>query len=214
MPRQQPYPRVYTHRRHFGPRVAHCPEATQTSASSVLPSPLPTRMSLHHLTPSHIPHMSSLLLDVQRLSSGVSQASGMGHQAGLVLSLFPHPYPNIYIPHPPTLACRRRPLDTGKLEHHRHPRYVALWSTVRAQPTTRPLPRPAAIASRHATSRAMQVTSALLLSQAAPAALFSPHSPCLSLVHASPHARPYTATDTQRGRRGMQTPERQASPSG
>jgi hypothetical protein len=40
-----------------------------TSASSVLPYPLPTRMSLHHLTPSHIPHIPSLLLDVQRLSS-------------------------------------------------------------------------------------------------------------------------------------------------
>jgi hypothetical protein len=31
-----------------------------TSASSVLPSPLPTRMSLHHLAPSHAPHPISL----------------------------------------------------------------------------------------------------------------------------------------------------------
>jgi hypothetical protein len=58
---KQPYPRVYTHHRlHFGPRVAHCPQATHTSASSELPSPFPTRMSLHHLTPSHSPHPISL----------------------------------------------------------------------------------------------------------------------------------------------------------
>jgi hypothetical protein len=28
MPLTQPYPRVCTHRLHFGPRVSHCPEAT------------------------------------------------------------------------------------------------------------------------------------------------------------------------------------------
>jgi hypothetical protein len=50
------------------------------------------------------------LLDVQRLSSVVSQASGMGHQAGLVLSSrTPH---RMYLSHPILLACRRRPLDT------------------------------------------------------------------------------------------------------
>jgi hypothetical protein len=39
----------------------------------------------------HIPHIPSLLLDVQRLSSVLSRASGMGHQAGLVCSLpVPH----------------------------------------------------------------------------------------------------------------------------
>jgi hypothetical protein len=81
-----------------------------TSASSMLPSPLPTRMSLHHLTPPHMPHIPSLSLDVERLSSGLLQASRMGHQAGLVLSS--RTPIRMYLSHP-MLACRRRPLDTG-----------------------------------------------------------------------------------------------------
>jgi hypothetical protein len=64
-----------------------------TSASSVLPSPLPTRMSLHHLTPSHIPHIPSLLLDVPRLSSVVSSVRhGASGRPG---ALFPHSTPNV-----------------------------------------------------------------------------------------------------------------------
>jgi hypothetical protein len=177
MPLKQPYSHVNTHRLHFGPRVAHWPEATHTSASPVLPSPLPTRMSLHHLTPSHPSPFIPLLLDVQRLSSVLSRVR---HGAsGRPCALFPHSNANVYLSHP-NLACRRRPLDTGVRPN--------TWSSVcrtmvhsARTPTTRPLPRPAAITSRHATSRAMQVTSALLVSQAAPAALSSPHSSCLSL---------------------------------
>jgi hypothetical protein len=86
MPLQQPYPRVDTHIDATAGLVWRTVLRPHTSASSVLPSPLLTRMSMHHLTPSHIPHIPSLLLDVQRLRSGLSQASGMGHQAGLVLS--------------------------------------------------------------------------------------------------------------------------------
>jgi hypothetical protein len=81
MPLKQPY-HVYTHQPHFGPRVAHCPEATQVCIVRAPVHP-PTPMSLHHLTPSYIP---SLLLDVQRFSSVLSQASGMGHLVGRVLS--------------------------------------------------------------------------------------------------------------------------------
>jgi hypothetical protein len=97
-------------------------------ASSVLPSPLPTRMSLHHLTPSHIPHISPLLLDIQRLSSVVSQASGMGHQAGLVLSSrTPH---RMYIS--PDASMQTQAAGHRECSHPARPRYVALWSTVRA----------------------------------------------------------------------------------
>jgi hypothetical protein len=67
-------------------------------------------------------------------------------------------------------------------------------------PTTRPLPRPAAIASRHATSRAMQVPSALLVSQAAAAALFTPHSPCLSLWFMQAHMQGPTLPQSEGGR--------------
>jgi hypothetical protein len=187
---KQQYPPLYTPRLHFGPRVAHCPEATHVCIA-VLPSPLPTRMSLHHLTPSHIPHIPPLLLDVPRLSSVRSPASGMGHQAGLVLSS--RTDQRMCISHPVLLACRRRPLDTGERKSHPSPVCRTMVHSART-PTTRPLPRPAAIASRHATSRAMQVTSALLVWQAAPAALFTtPHSPSLSLSFMQAHARPYTA---------------------
>jgi hypothetical protein len=82
---QAPIP-TYTHIDSTSGLVWRTVLSPDTSAASALPSPLPTRMSLHHLTPSDISHLPSLLLDAQRLSSGVSQASGMGHQAGLVLS--------------------------------------------------------------------------------------------------------------------------------
>jgi hypothetical protein len=91
--------------------VWHIVLRPHTSASSVLPSPLPTRMSLHHLTPSHPFYIPSLWLDVPRLSSIIVQESGMGHQAGLVLSSCT-PL-RLCISHPMMLACRRRPLDTG-----------------------------------------------------------------------------------------------------
>jgi hypothetical protein len=99
-----------------------------TSASSMLLSPLPTRMSLHHLTPSHIPHLPSLLLDVQRLSSVVSQASGSRQQAGLVFS---SRITNLYLP-PDDASMQTQ--AAGHRERHGYPspRYVALWSTVRA----------------------------------------------------------------------------------
>jgi hypothetical protein len=80
------YPRVCTHNDSTSGLVWRTVLRPHASASSVLPSPLPTHMSLHHLPPSHMPHIPSLSLDVQRLSSVLSQASGMGHQAGLVLS--------------------------------------------------------------------------------------------------------------------------------
>jgi hypothetical protein len=140
-----------------------------TSASSVLPSPLATRMSLRHLTLSSptyrlscVMYSASVVSSLKRQPWGIRQA---------LCALFHIPL-RMHISHP-MLACRRRPLDTGK---HRN---AAASSVCRTRvhsartPTTRPLPRPAAIASRHATSRAMQVTSALLLSQAATAALFT-----------------------------------------
>jgi hypothetical protein len=188
MPLKQPYPHMYTHQLHFGPRVAHCPEATHVCIVRAPVPPPHTHVPAppHTLTPSHIP---SLLLGVPRLSSGLPQASGMGHQAGLVLSS--RTPIHMYLSHPMLLACRRRPLDTGTAGGNTSSVCRTMVHSART-PTTRPLPRPAAIASRHATSRAMQVTSGLLLWHTAPAALSSPHSPCLSLVHASPHARPYT----------------------
>jgi hypothetical protein len=148
-------------------------------------------------TTSH-PHIPSLLLDVQRLSSVVSQASGMGHPAGLVVSSrTPHSNVSLspddasmqtqaagrWIPKPLSTVCRT-------MVHSA------------CTPTTRPLPRPAAIASRHATSRAMQVTSASLVSQAAPAALFTtqPMSVSRSLMQA--HMQGPTLPDTQRGGEG------------
>jgi hypothetical protein len=86
MPLKHPYPHLYTHRRHFGPRVAHCPEATHVCIvrAPVPPPHMHVPAPPHTLT--HPSHPLSLLLDVQRLSSVLSQASGMGHQAGLVLS--------------------------------------------------------------------------------------------------------------------------------
>jgi hypothetical protein len=84
---KQPYPHVYTHRLRFGPRVAHCPEATHVC---IVRAPVPPP-HMHVPAPpdtlTHPSHLPSLLLDVQRLRSVVSQASGMGHQAGLVRSL-------------------------------------------------------------------------------------------------------------------------------
>jgi hypothetical protein len=101
-----------------------------TSASSVLPSPLPTRMSLHHLTPSHISHIQSLLLDVQRLSSVLSQASGMGHQAGLVCSPPLHPITKVSLTHDAASMQTQAAGQKEQIQDCR--RYVALWSTVRA----------------------------------------------------------------------------------
>jgi hypothetical protein len=159
-----------------------------TSASSVLPSPLPTRMFLHHVTPSHIPpclmYSASTASSLKRQAWGIRQA---------LCALFSHPTPDVSL----------SPIDASmqtQAAGHREPTQPT-WSAVcctmvhsARTPTTRPLPRPAATASRHATSRAMQVTSALLLSQAGPAALFLPHSPCLSLVFT--HGP--TLRDTQR----------------
>jgi hypothetical protein len=48
-----------------------------TSASSVLPSPLRTRMSLHHLTPSHISPLSCLMYSASAVSSLKRQAWGI-----------------------------------------------------------------------------------------------------------------------------------------
>jgi hypothetical protein len=115
---QAAYPRVHTPRRRFGPRVAHCPEAPHTSASSMLPSPLPTRMSLHHLTPWHMSHFAYLLLDVQRLSRCPLSSARHG-ASGRPCALFPHPphsNTNVCICHPMLLACRRTALDTGSIQ--------------------------------------------------------------------------------------------------
>jgi hypothetical protein len=139
------------------------------------------------------PTSPPLLLDVQRLSSGLSHASGMGHQAGLVCSL-PAPH-NECVYQSPDASMQTQAAG------HRDPRIqpVLVCRTMvhsAHTPTTRPLPRPAAIASRHATSRAVQVPSALLVSQAAPAALSAPHSPWLSLMFMHAHMQgPNTATD-------------------
>jgi hypothetical protein len=166
-----------------------------TSASSVLPSPLPTPTSLHHLTPSHSPHIPYLLLDVQRLSSVLSSVRhGASSRPCALSSRTP---PHVYTS-PDDASMQTQ--AAGLWETRRANRWSSVCRTMvhsARTPTTRPLPRPAAIASRHATSRAMQVTSALVVSQAAPAALSSHHSPCLSVshVHASPHARPYTDRD-------------------
>jgi hypothetical protein len=131
------------------------------------------------------------LLDVQRLSSVLSQAPGMGHQAGLVLSS--RTPLRMYLSHPMMLACRRRPLDTRT----KLPTCLSVCRTMvhsARTPTTRPLPRPAAIASRHATSRAMQVTFCLAgMAGCSWRPLLTTQLICLSHVHASPHARPYTA---------------------
>jgi hypothetical protein len=166
-----------------------------TSASSLLPSPLPTRMSLHHSHPHmpQIPHLCYLMYSASAVSSLKRQAWGI-RQA--LCALFPHPTYECISLSPDDASMQTQAAGPRENVRYPRPRYVALWSTVRAHRRYGRSPRPAAIASRHATSRAMQVTSALLLSQAAPAALFSPHSPCLSLylVHASPHARPYAAT--------------------
>jgi hypothetical protein len=105
MPLKQTYPRVYAHRLDFGPRVAHCPEATHKSASSVLPSPLPTRMSLHHFTPSH--PLSRLMYRASAVSSLKRQAWGI-RQA--LCALFPHPTKCMYLSHPMLLVCR----DAGR----------------------------------------------------------------------------------------------------
>jgi hypothetical protein len=59
MPPNPLYPRVCIQQLHFGPRVAHCPEPTHVCIVRA-PVPLPTRMSLHHLTPSHPPPPLSL----------------------------------------------------------------------------------------------------------------------------------------------------------
>jgi hypothetical protein len=123
------YPHVYTHRLHFGPRVAHWPEPTRLHRPCCRPpSPHACPCTTSHPHISHIPDIPSLLLDVERLSSVLSQASGMGHQAGLALS---SPAPHYECISHPMLACRRRPLDTGVSRKAGH-RYVALWSTVRA----------------------------------------------------------------------------------
>jgi hypothetical protein len=134
--------------------------------------------------------MGFLGLQVGAVSSQKRQAWGI-RQA--LCALFRHATTNVYLSHP-MLACRRRPLDTGSSRKASSSVCRTMVHSART-PTTRPLPRPAAIASRHATSRAMQVTSALLVSQAAPAVLFTAHSPCLSLAH----ARPYTATPRGEG---------------
>jgi hypothetical protein len=123
----------------------------------------------------HFFYSASAMSSRKRQAWGIRQA---------LCSLFPHP--TKCIPHPTMLACRRAGRWTQAAKHQVSSVCRTMVHSART-PTTRPLPRPAAIASRHATSRAMQVTWALLLSQAAPAALFSPHSPCLSLSFMQAH---------------------------
>jgi hypothetical protein len=99
---KQPYPNK-THIDSTSGLVWRTGLRPHTSASSVLPSPLPTRMSLHHLTPSCIPHIPCLLLDVQRLSSVLSQASGMG-ASGRPCVLSSRTPPRMYLsPHDTTM---------------------------------------------------------------------------------------------------------------
>jgi hypothetical protein len=173
-----------------------CPEATHVCiVHAPVPPPHTHVPAPPHTLTSPTAHLSCLMYSASAVSSLKRQAWGI-RQALRSPSRTPI---RMYLSHP-MLACRRRLLDTGALMTTAAPVCRTMVHSART-PTTRPLPRPAAIASRHATSRATQVTSALLVSQAAPAALSSLHSPCLSLsrVHASPHARPYTATSIEEG---------------
>jgi hypothetical protein len=135
-------------------------------------------------------YSASAVSCLKRQAWGIRQA---------LCSLFPHPNTNVY------LSPDDASMQTQAAGHRETATAMGTSSVCRTMahsartPTTRPLPRPAAIASRHATSRAMQVTSALLVSQAATAALFTTQPMSLSLVHASPHARPYTATPIGEG---------------
>jgi hypothetical protein len=169
-------------------------------------------MSLHHLTPPHIPHVPSLLLDVQRLSSVLSSVRhGASGRPCVLSSRIPL---RMCISHPIMLACRRRPLDTGTRKKRKSHEYVALWSTVRAHrrhgrslvqrpshldtPLAGPCKSPLCLAGlRGCSCRALLTTQPM----------------SLSLVHASPHARPYTARDPE-GRRGVPLMKIPGRPSG
>jgi hypothetical protein len=59
-PLKQPYPGICIHIEATSGLVWRTVLRPHTSASSLLPSPLPTRMSLHHLKPSHPPHPVAL----------------------------------------------------------------------------------------------------------------------------------------------------------
>jgi hypothetical protein len=100
----------YTYRLHFGPRVAHCPEATHVC---IVRAPVPPPHT-HVPAPPHTltcptSHLSCLMYSASAGSSLKRQAWGI-RQA---LCSLPAPHPEcIYLSHP-MLACRRRPLDTG-----------------------------------------------------------------------------------------------------
>jgi hypothetical protein len=177
MPLKQPYPHVYTHRLHFGPRVAYCPEATHVCiVRAPVPPPHTHVPAPPHTLTSPTSHLSCLMNSASAVSSLKRQTWGIRQ------ALCSRPAPQYEcISHPMMLACRRRPLDTGSSLHSGQSSVCRTMVHSARTPTTRPLPRPAAIASRHATSRAMQVTSALLLSQAASAALSSHHTALVSL---------------------------------
>jgi hypothetical protein len=193
---KQPYRHVYTHRLHFGTRVPHCPEATHVCiVRAPVPPPHTHVPAPPHTLTSPTSPLSCLMHSASAVSSRKRQAWGI-RQA--LCALVPQPTPNVSL----------SPDASMQTQAAGHREAAPLLSSVcrtmvhsARTPTTRPLPRPAAIASRHATSRAMQVTCAFLLSQAAPAALSSHHTApvCLSFINASPHASPYTATSIGEG---------------
>jgi hypothetical protein len=184
--------RVYTHRLHFGPRVVHGPEATHVCiVRAPVPHPHTYIPAPPHTLPSPTSYPSCVMYSASAVSSLKGQAWGI-RQA--LCSLLPHPTPNASRSPDASMLTQA----AGHRDHAQHFRSSVCRTMVhRARtPTTRPLPRPAAIASRHATSRAMQVASALLVSQAAPAALFTPHSPCVSLSFMQAHMQSPTLADS------------------
>jgi hypothetical protein len=159
MPLKQTYPRVYTHRLHFGPRVAHCPEATHVCIVRVpVPPPHTHVPAPPHTLTSPTSHVSCLMYRAAAVASLKRQAWGIRQASYALSSRTPH---LMYRSHPMMLPCRRRPLDTGRSPSIRSLVCRTMVHSART-PTTRPLPRPAAIASRHATSQAMQAAHTCL----------------------------------------------------
>jgi hypothetical protein len=184
----QPYPHMFTHRLHFGPRVAHWPEATYACiVRAPVPPPHTHFPAPPHTLPSPTSHLSCLMYSASAVASLKRQAWGI-RQA---LCSLPAPH---YECVSMMLACREAGRWTQADDVKRSSVCRTMVHSART-PMTRPLPRPAAIASRHATSRAMQVTYALLVSQAAPAALFSTQPMSLSLVDIQAHMQGSTLPD-------------------
>jgi hypothetical protein len=101
---------VYTHIDSTSGLVWRTVLRPHTSASSVLPSPLPTHVpALPHTLTSPTSPLICLMYSASAVSSQASVRHGASGRPCVLSSRTPY---RMYTAHPMLLACRRRPLDT------------------------------------------------------------------------------------------------------